>query len=66
MENISSLSNYSDDIASYIQDAVKANAQAGVAMATLKASTDILDTLLDGTFQMDSEVPENSTFSLHV
>ncbi len=66
MENISSLSGYTDDIASYIQDAVKANAQAGVAMATISATQDILDTIIEGTFQMDSEVPEGSTFSLHV
>ena len=66
MENISSLSNYTDDLASYIQDGIKANAQSAVAMSAIKASTDILDTLLEGAFQMDSEIPEDSTFSLHV
>lgn len=66
MENISSLSNYADDLSGYIQDSIKANAQSSVAMAAIKASTDILDTLLDGAFQIDSETPEDSTFSLHV
>ena len=66
MESISSLSSYTDDLSAYIQDGIKANAQASVAMATISATQDILDTLTDGAFQMDSEVPEGSTFSLHV
>ena len=66
MESISSLSGYSEDLSNYIQDAVKANAQSSAAIATINATQDILDTLLEGTFQIDSETPENSTFSLHV
>ena len=66
MENIGSLSQCSDDYVSYIQDMIKSNATKGIEMSAIKASTDVLDTLLDGAFQMDDEVPEHSTFSLHV
>ena len=66
MENIASLQDYSKDISAYALDTAKANIQANVAMETIKATQDILDTLLDGTFQMDDSVPEGSTFSLHV
>jgi len=66
MENIASLQDYSKDISAYALDTAKANIQANVAMETIKATQDILDTLLDGTFQMDDNVPEGSTFSLHV
>ena len=64
MENINSIEN--NDYASYIQDIIKNNATVGANSAVMKASNDILDTLIEGTFQMDNEVPENSTFSLHV
>ena len=66
MENIGALSKGSDDYISYIEDMIKSNAKAGVEMSTIKASQDILDTLLEGAFQMDDVVPEDSTFSLHV
>lgn len=64
MENISSVQN--SDYASYIQDMIRTNATVGANSAVMDAADDILDTLIEGTFQMDSEVPENSTFSLHV
>ena len=66
MENIGALSYNNDDYVSYIEEMIKANAKAGVEMSAIKASQDILDTLLEGAFQMDGEVPEHSTFSLHV
>jgi len=62
MENISSIGS---DYTSYIQDMIRNSAQSGVAMAAISAEQDILDTLLEGTFQIDSDVPEGSTFSLH-
>ena len=64
MENISSVAGF--DYASYIQDIIKSSASVSANSAVLGAQQDILDTLIEGTFQMDSDVPENSTFSLHV
>ena len=64
MENINSVNNF--DYASYMQDLIKSGASDSANSAIIGAEQDILDTLLDGTFQMDAEIPEDSTFSLHV
>ena len=64
MENISSIAGF--DYASYVQDIIKSSASVNANASVLGAEQDILDTLIEGTFQMDSDVPENSTFSLHV
>ena len=66
MENIGALSGNSDEYLSNIQELIKANASAGIAAASVNASKDILDSLLEGAFQIDDVVPEDSTFSLHV
>ena len=63
MENISSIgSNY----ISQVQEMLKTNAFTSANAGMVKASNDILDILTDGTFMVDEDVPENSTFSLHV
>ena len=63
MENISSIGS---SYISQVQEMLKSSAYTSANANMIEASNDILDILLDGTFMVDEEVPENATFSLHV